>query len=89
MAYDGDKLSLMVQGRGTAKRWWMYQSADAIATVRAAGYISDATTRGMVAQDLVLVVDTNVPTVQWCLVIAITAGAADLSDGTVIAQTNT
>jgi hypothetical protein len=89
MAYNQNNLSLLVQGRGTATSLWIYRSADAIATVRAAGYISNATDMAMRVGDVVLVHDTATPTHQWCLVIAITSGAADLSDGTAIAQTNT
>lgn len=89
MAYNQNNLALKVQGRGTSSGWWEYRSADPIATVRAAGYISNASDMGMRVRDIVLVTDTNVPTIQWCIVIAITAGAADLSDGSAIAETNT
>jgi hypothetical protein len=91
MAYNQDNLSLLVQGRGTATCIWNYRSADAIATVRAAGYISNAKAMGMRVQDVVLVQDTATPTMQWCVVISVnaTTGVADLSDGTAIAQTNT
>lgn len=91
MAYAQDNLSLLVQGRGTAVSIWGYRSADAIATVRAAGYISNAKAMGMRVQDLVLVQDTATPTFQFCLVISVnaTTGVGDLSDGTTVAQTNT
>jgi hypothetical protein len=91
MAYNGENLSLLTQTVKGDFKIWLYRSVDPIATVRAANYISDANLRGMNVQDLVLVSDTNVPTAQLCLVISInaTTGAADLSDGTVIAQTNT
>lgn len=88
MAYDGNKLSLMYGTRDGAFNVWVYRSADAIATVRAAGYISDGTARGMKVRDVVWVLDTNVPTTSICSVLAITSGAADLSDGTAISEIN-
>ena len=90
MAYDGSKLScISVPLFDGTWNMWVYRSADAIATVRAAGYISDATKRGMSVRDIVWVLDTNTPTTNICQVLAITAGAADLSDGTAISETNT
>jgi hypothetical protein len=88
MAYDGTKLSRLGGLMDGSFNLWLYRSADPIATVNTAGYISDATARGMKVRDLVWVSDTNVPSFNQCLVIAITAGAADLADGTVIAETN-
>lgn len=88
MAYNGAGLSLMFGSRDGAHNFWMYVTTDAIATVNTAGYITDATARGMKVRDVVLVMDTNAPTTNFCTVIAITSGAADLSDGTPIAETN-
>lgn len=71
-------------------RIWQYVSTDAIATVRAAGYITNAKDLGMKVQDLVRVIDTNTPTHTLCVVLSVnaTTGVADLSDGTAVAQTN-
>ena len=88
MAYDGSKLSRMFGSYDGAWNFWVYRHTDAIATVNTAGYISDATARGMKVRDVVMVVDTNAPTTNFCSVIAITSGAADLSDGTAVAETN-
>jgi hypothetical protein len=91
MAYNKENLALVAQTQKGDKKFWVYISADPIATVRAANYISDANLMGMNVQDVVWVFDTATPTAQQCLVITInaTTGAADLSDGTVITQTNT
>jgi hypothetical protein len=74
-------------------RTWTYQSADAVATVRAANYFSDAKQRGMKVNDLVFVVvaaDGSAATaVSICVVMAVAATGADLSDGTSITVTNT
>jgi hypothetical protein len=85
MAYDKEKLSMMFCNRDGSYKFWVYRSADAIATVRAANYISNALDMGMKVQDTVLVVDTATPTQNICAVISVSAttGAADLSDGVV------
>lgn len=88
MAYNGANLSRMFGTFDGTHNVWMYVTTDAIATVNTAGYISDATDRGVKVRDVVLVMDTNAPTTSWCTVISITSGAADLSDGTAIAETN-
>jgi len=71
---------------------WNYKTEDAMATtVDAAGYISDAGNRGMAVGDVVNVVTTSggTPTTLFVTtVMAITAGAADLANGTSITLTN-
>jgi len=71
-------------------RIWYYESADAIATVNTASYISNGYTLGMRVGDTLIVRDTATPTTSLCTVITATAstGAVDISDGTAIAQTN-
>lgn len=59
MAYDGNKLSRLAGTFDGAWSFWLYRSADAIATVNTAGYFSDYATRGMKEDDLVIVVDTG------------------------------
>jgi hypothetical protein len=92
MAYDGSKLSLVTQLiAGGRKRWW-YEGTDAVSAVRVAGYIADATARGMKAGDIVeyLKTDANPLAIQIFAVSAVSpAGAADLSDGLAITATNT
>ena len=89
MAYSQDNLFLLSQPiAGTGRRVWMYVSTDAIATVRAANYISNAQAMGMKARDIVWVLDTNVPTTQICTALTVTSSGADLTDGTAISETN-
>lgn len=59
---------------------WLYKSADAIATVKAAAYISNAASLGMQVNDPVLVVDTATPALSLGFVLSInaTTGAATL-----------
>lgn len=94
MAYNSDALSLLTQtiaGGDNHFRLWVYKSTDAADAVDTAGYISNATKKGMKVGDIVLVIDTDASpiTAQWMQVNAITNGAADLSDGSAIATTDT
>lgn len=57
---------------------WSYKSADAIATVRGAGYFTNAGDLGMAVNDIVLVADSNLETSTVEYVSAITAGAATI-----------
>lgn len=73
-------------------RHWVYKSTDAATVVRVADYISNADDLGMQVGDTVTVIDTDASPVAVTLmnVVSVTAGgAADLSDGTAIAATNT
>jgi hypothetical protein len=70
-------------------RKWRYTSADPIATVNTAGYITNGVALGMKVGDTVEVRDTATPTTNLCTVISAAAnGSVDISDGTPIAQTN-
>jgi len=99
MAYSALNLRRYGDGNGPAARHqegpgiWTYSSTDAMTTVRAAGYISDAHNQGMKVGDWVYVTTVNgsgVPqTAYLTMVLAITSGAADLADGTAITLTNT
>lgn len=61
----------------------IYRSADAIATVIAAGYIDDGDDKKIQVNDIVLVVDDNVPTVDLCLVTVVdAAGDVTMINGT-------
>ena len=82
--------ALVTQRIAGGGRTYYYESADTIATVRAANYISNAYQLGMRAGDTVIVRDTATPTTSICSVISVvTNGAADISDGTVVSLTNT
>lgn len=73
----------------TGPNIWSYASADAVATVRVINYFTNALDLGMKKNDVVLVsVTGGTATVSWCLVMAVIAAGADLSDGLVITATN-
>jgi hypothetical protein len=66
---------------------WMYTSADAIADVNTAGYFNSAANM-LAVRDLIIVRDTNVPTTHFCTVLSNTGSVVDVSDGTVVAETD-
>jgi hypothetical protein len=71
---------------------WTYKTADAMATVRALNYFTDALHRGMKAGDMVLVMTMTAgapSAVNWATVMAVIAAGADLADGTTVSVTNT
>ena len=82
-----------VSGAAGFPRLWSYMTDDAVATVRAASYFTDAFYRGMRAGDLVDVVVTSAGSVSaasLCRVMTCTAAdGADLADGTAVSVTNT
>jgi hypothetical protein len=53
-------------------KMWLYASADPIATVQGAGYFSDGIQRGLMVNDIVFVVDTNLVRVYLCIVVGTT-----------------
>lgn len=79
MAYSTDKLIKIAGAGPTSPQLWHYgpvsggTQTDAVATVRGAGYISDAVQRGMRLNDVVLVVDTTTPLVSLSRVSALVA----------------
>lgn len=88
MAYSNANLSLVIETMNGGRKIWFYESTDAIATVRAANYISNAQAVGMKARDIVIVFDINVPTTSLCTVLTVGASGADLTDGTPLSETN-
>lgn len=84
MAYVPDYLSLMISGGPKRPQRWLYgppagsSQADAVATVRGAGYISDALARGMKVNDVVEVVDTTTPLVSLSRVSVVSSTGATL-----------
>jgi len=66
---------------------WMYTSADPIADVNTAGYFNNAANM-LAVRDLIIVRDTNVPTTNFCTVLSNTGSIVDVSDGTVVAETD-
>jgi len=83
------KITKSVADGGTSI--WVLTGTDTAATVNTAGYISNAGDLGMKVADTVLYTQTGVtPLVQTLLTVqAITAGAADLTDGQGISGSNT
>ncbi len=64
-----------------------YISTDAIATVNTSGYFNDLADIVNV-RDIILVSDSSTPTSYWCIVLSNSSGVVDVSDGTVIAETD-
>jgi hypothetical protein len=80
MSYANSGLVCIAPGVSGGPSVWIYTSADAHTDVDASGYFSDGATFGLKANDVVIVVDTNVPT---CTIhrasSATTIGAATLA----------
>lgn len=66
---------------------WMYTSADAIATVVAANYFTNAADLGMAVNDLVFVIDTATPLVSSTRVTAVASTGSTCSTGVTIGNT--
>lgn len=60
---------------------WTYRSTDALATVVAATYITNALDLGMKVGDVVCVQDTNTPAVAWARVTAVASTGSTMSAG--------
>jgi hypothetical protein len=87
MAYSQNSINLItpVMGLGTTNtaQVWTHVSADAVATVIAAGYITNGDDIGMRVNDVVLVVDSNLGLVDVCIVTVVTAaGLVTMVNGT-------
>lgn len=61
MAYVPDNLMCVVAGGPAFRQLWSLSGVDAIATVRAAGFISDAKSKGMRVGDTLIYHDTATP----------------------------
>ncbi|MBA2708002.1 MAG: hypothetical protein H0U59_09385 [Gemmatimonadaceae bacterium] len=73
-------------------RLWSYVHTDAMATVRAANYVTTAKLKRMRVGDYVFVTQMTgaaVTAVTLAVVMAVATAGADLSDGTAITVTNT
>jgi hypothetical protein len=86
MAYSLD--GFYADPRGAGVRIHTYSSADAIATVRAAGYFNDLSDI-LNVRDVILVVDTATPTAHFVNVLSNASGVVDVSDGLAIPETDT
>lgn len=86
MAYSAANLTRI--GGASNGDLWFYSSTDAIATVRASGYFNNAANM-LSVRDVIIVTDTSTPTTHLCNVLSNTGSVVDVSDGTVIAETDT
>lgn len=73
--------------KGSAPAIWSYSSADAIATVNTAAYFNSVSDEVSV-RDIIFVVDTATPTAHMVNVLSNASGVVDVSDGTVIVETD-
>jgi hypothetical protein len=85
MAYSASGLHRI--GGASGVNLWIYQTADAIATVNSAGYFNSSANM-LNVRDLIIVMDTNVPTTNFCTVLSNTGSVVDVSDGTAVAETD-
>tara|TARA_R100001510_G_scaffold57773_1_gene67665 strand:+ start:3195 stop:3458 length:264 start_codon:yes stop_codon:yes gene_type:complete len=85
MAYSSSGLHRI--GGASGVNLWIYQTADAIATVNSAGYFNDSASM-LNVRDLIIVMDTNVPTTNFCTVLSNNGTVVDVSDGTAVAETD-
>lgn len=90
MAYTALNTVLLGQGlTSSVPRLWVTTSTDSTSTVDTAAFISDASSLGMKANDIVLHVNTTTHSVQAFGVFTVTASSgADLGDGVQIATTS-
>jgi len=85
MAYSASGLHRI--GGASGVNLWIYQTTDAIATVNTAGYFNDSANM-LNVRDLIIVMDTNVPTTNFCTVLSNTGSVVDVSDGTAVVETD-
>ena len=89
MAYSvNDVFNLLTNSPiAVGAKWWYHESADALATVNTADFITDGNDKGLKVGDFVYHLDTTAITGDLSLHRVITVGATglvDLSDGTVV-----
>ena len=85
MAFVDSNLTQLSTGNGFTL--WHYSTTDTIATVNSAGYFNSAV-KLLGVRDLIIVSDTNTPTMNFCIVLSNDGSAVDISDGTAIAETD-
>lgn len=86
MAYSSAGLTRMAGGGGY--NMWYYSSTDALSVVRASGYFNSAADM-MNVGDLVIVYDSDAPTIALSVVLSNTGSVVDIADGTAITVTDT
>ena len=85
MAYSASGLTRI--GGDSNGSLWRYTTTDAIATVNTSGYFNDAANM-LAVRDLMIVCDTNTPTTHFVNVLSNTGSVVDVSDGTVVVETD-
>jgi hypothetical protein len=78
MAYDTTKPPVRMSQGIDSVTFWAYQSADAAATVKAAGYISNAEDIGMKVGDGIVILDTATPLATLAIVSVVASTGATL-----------
>lgn len=86
MAYAASGLSLLVNANGFSL--WHYSTTDPIATVNTAAYFTGDAVNMLQVRDVILVSDSNVPSINWSIVLSNDGSTVDVSDGTVIVETD-
>ncbi len=79
MAYVPDNLELTKGTGPTGNQQWALSGVDAVATVRGAGFISDAKVRGMRVGDTLVYRDTATPLVSLSRVSVVATTGATLT----------
>lgn len=97
MAYDTTELKPLLAGMsGQHFNLWVYDTTDAVSTVRVDAYFSDGVKRGMNIGDLVIcrvwgtsVRSGTLSACSWLTVLSKGTAAVDVSDGLAITLTDT
>ena len=87
MAYTASSLSMLATANGFSL--WHYSTVDPIATVNSAAYFTGEAVNMLAARDLIIVSDTNAPTMSFVTVLSNDGTTVDVSDGTAVVETDT
>lgn len=63
MAYSSGTLDCLIPRMGDGPALWTYSNTDAHTDVDATGYFTDGLARGMVLNDIMIVIDTDTATI--------------------------
>jgi len=86
MAFAISGLALLATANGF--NLWVYTSADAIADVNTAAYFTGDAVNMLNVRDLIIVIDTKVPSTSFCNVLTNDGSTVDVSDGTTVVETD-
>ena len=79
MAYNASNPPVRIDGGIDAVNLWLYKSADAAATVKAANYVTNALDLGMKVGDPFIILDTATPLSTLTIVSAVAATGSTLT----------